>query len=159
MKTSSNWYFEMLHARVGEARMRDWVNKLGFGTPAEGERPSWMDGGRVITPLQQAGFFARFAAGKLPVSPRTQDILRRILVIEERAGVTLRAKTGTARLGSGGALGWLAGTVEHAAGPSYAFATFFRGAQADQPSIMQRRQAITRRLLARFRALPAEWAP
>ena len=160
MKTSSNWYFEQVHDRVGEGRMRAWVDKLQFGTSAEaGERPTWIDGGRVITPLQQAEFFARFAAGKLPVSPRTQEILRRILVVEERAGVTLRAKTGTAALGGGGTLGWLAGTVEHPGGRRFSFATFFRGSKADTSGIIQRRHAITRRLLARWGALPAEMAP
>ena len=124
MKTSSNWYFEEVFRQIGDARMRAWVDKVRFGvTGFRAERPTWIDGGLLITPVQQAQFFARFAAGRLPVTARTQEILRRILVIDERDGVTLRAKTGTAALGTG-TLAWLAGTVEQP-GRSHAFATFF----------------------------------
>jgi beta-lactamase class D len=68
--------------------------------------------------------------------------------------VALRAKTGTAVFDNGGMLAWLAGTVEHA-GRKYAFATFFRGAESNRQAIVERRHAITRRLLAHLGALPA----
>ena len=94
--------------------MRAWVQKLRFGTPGPPVGvPTWMDGGLALSAVEQAEFFARFAGGHAAGEPRTQEILRRILVVEERDGVALRAKTGTATLGTGGTLGWLAGTVEH----------------------------------------------
>jgi beta-lactamase class D len=160
MKLSSNWYFQEVFRRLGEGRMRAFAEKLGFGaatgTPRAGT--TWMDGGLTITPVEQAQFFARFAAGQLPVSARTQDVLRRILVIDERGPITLRGKTGTGWLDGGVTIAWLAGTVEQPT-RRYAFAAFFRGAEADRARLAERRHAITRRLLARFGALPREMAP
>jgi beta-lactamase class D/beta-lactamase regulating signal transducer with metallopeptidase domain len=159
MKTSSNWYFAELHRRVGESRMRDCAQRLQFGAVGNGEGfGSWMDGGVTITARQEADFFARFATGRLPVKAHTQEVLRKILTIDSRGGVTLRAKTGTATYADGRVLGWLVGTVERS-DRSFAFATLFRGRSADVKAIVERRQAITRRLLARFGALPAEMVP
>ncbi len=159
MKASSNWYFAELHRRVGEARMRSAAEQLQFGAVGQGEGfGSWIDGGITISPRQEAEFFARFAGGQLPVQPHTQEVLRRILTLDQRAGVTLRGKTGTAVFDDGRMLAWLVGTVERA-DRSFAFATLFRGSARDQKSIAQRRHAITRRLLAHFGALPAEMAP
>jgi beta-lactamase class D len=159
MRTSSNWYFEELHRRVGDSRVREQAERLEFGSPAAADGfGSWIDGGLTITPVQQAEFFARFAASRLPLKTHTREVLRRILTIEERAGVTLRAKTGTATYGDGRVLGWLVGTVERS-DRTFSFATLFRGTTADRTAIAERRQAITRRLLARFGALPAEMAP
>jgi hypothetical protein len=50
------------------------------------------------------------------------------------------------------------GTVEMP-GKRFAFATVFRGARTDADGIRERRLGITRRLLARYGALPAEMAP
>ena len=159
MKTSSNWYFAELHRRVGESRMRDCAERLQFGAVGKGEGfGSWIDGGVTISAVQEADFFARFAAGRLPLKAHTQEVLRQILTIDARGGVTLRAKTGTATHADGRVLGWLVGTVE-SSDRTFAFATLFRGVASDRANIAERRHAITRRLLARFGGLPSDLAP
>jgi beta-lactamase class D/beta-lactamase regulating signal transducer with metallopeptidase domain len=158
MKLSSNWYFDRLYHAVGAARVDTVARRLRFA-PADAAGPAtWIDGGYVVSALDQVAFLERFAAGELPLAARTQEILRRILVLDERAGVTLRGKTGTAEPAEGGTLAWLVGTVE-APGRRLAYAAVFRGAPADVAGIQRHRHAITRRLLARHGALPAEMAP
>jgi beta-lactamase class D/beta-lactamase regulating signal transducer with metallopeptidase domain len=159
MRLSANWFFERLYQTTGPARVQAMARKLRFAPGRPSTTPTWIDGGFVTSALDQVAFLQRFAAGQLPLAARTQDILRKVLVIEERNGVILRGKTGLADLpDGGGTLGWLVGTVDMP-GKRFAYATVFRGARTDADGIRERRLGITRRLLARYGALPAEMAP
>jgi bla regulator protein BlaR1 len=130
-KVSAVWYFQRLAASVGEKRMREWVKRLNYGNrdTSSGITRFWLEESLTISPDEQVAFLRKLAAGELPFSKRTQDIVRDIMVVERRGDAVLRGKTGT-----GGDLkrdianlGWFVGYVTR--GPkTYVFATRLRSA-------------------------------
>jgi beta-lactamase class D len=67
-----------------------------------------------IDPIQQIDFVDRLRRGVLPVSKRSQDLVRDILPVTKAGDATIRAKSGLlgAELGKP-SLGWLVGWVEN----------------------------------------------
>src|SRR3954471_16878635 len=66
-----------------------------------------------IDPVQQIDFLDRLRRGVLPVSRRSQDLVRDILPVSKAGDATIRAKTGLlgAELGKP-SLGWVVGWTE-----------------------------------------------
>lgn len=107
--------YRALARQVGEAGEREWVHKLGYGNQdisGVADR-FWIDGGLLISPLEQLDFLRRFDEGKLPISERTADLVRDIMTLDVTENYVLRGKTGTtlppeeARL-----LAWFVGWLE-----------------------------------------------
>lgn len=90
--------YQAVARQVGERVEQEWVNKLDYGNhdTSGGVDRFWVWGGLRITPLQQIDFLRRFDAGKLPISERTSDIVKDIMVLDVTESYVLRAKTGTA---------------------------------------------------------------
>jgi beta-lactamase class D len=105
--------YQELARRIGQERMQWWVKALDYGNADIGEALDtfWLEGRLRISALEQVAFLQRLANGGLPLSQRTMDAVRDMLV-EERAGAgVLRAKTGlTARESPN--VGWWVGWVE-----------------------------------------------
>jgi beta-lactamase class D len=122
-KNSVLWYYQECARRVGEARMRDWVSKLDYGNhdTSGGVDRFWLGDGLQISADEQVAFVDRLRRGDLPVSHRSQDIVRDIMVHREEGGVVLRGKTGTAGKNDKAVLGWFVGWVTRD-GRDYVFA-------------------------------------
>jgi beta-lactamase class D len=104
--------FQEIARRVGLENYRTWLAKLDYGNREAGEIVDrfWLDGPLAISAVEQARFLARLAEQALPMSARSQAIVRDIIRIEEKDGRTLFAKTGW-----DGKIGWWAGWVERGA--------------------------------------------
>lgn len=104
--------FQEIARRVGLETYRTWLARLDYGNRETGEIVDrfWLDGPLAISAIEQARFLARLAERRLPMSERSQDIVRDIVRIEETDGRTLFAKTGW-----DGKIGLWAGWVEHGA--------------------------------------------
>jgi len=107
------WYYQEVARRVGLERMRDWVERLGYGNGAIGDEVDtfWLDGPLAITPREQVVFLERLTSGGLPISERTRDVLERVMPSYQAGDATLRAKTGT-YIGDAGCHAWLVGWAE-----------------------------------------------
>lgn len=115
MKFSVVWYYQEIARRIGHARMHQWVDKVGYGNRdiSGGIDRFWLgSGGLKISALQQIEFLRRLAAGSLPFSPRSQQIVRDIAVVERTDAYTLHAKTGWKHVDGETDLGWYVGWVE-----------------------------------------------
>jgi beta-lactamase class D len=66
----------------------------------------------MISANEQVDFLRKFVTGTLPVSQRSLDIVKEILIQESSPAYTLRAKTGSATQRGGLAVGWYVGYVE-----------------------------------------------
>lgn len=88
--------YQEVARRVGLQRMRNWVERLGYGNRTIGKQVDrfWLDGPLVISPVEQARWVSRLPRRKLPLSARAISQAEEILKIEERGGTTLYAKTG-----------------------------------------------------------------
>jgi beta-lactamase class D len=114
LAASAVWFYQEMARRVGEATMKGWLDRLGYGNrrTAGGVDQFWLNGELRITPRQQMEFMRRLCAGDLPFSERTQRIVRDILVLQRSADYVLRGKTGLARREGLSGVGWFVGWVE-----------------------------------------------
>jgi beta-lactamase class D len=117
------WYFQEIARRIGQTRMQHFVDTLRYGNRdiSGGIDRFWLDGGLRISQLQQIDFLRRLYAYQLPVSMRSIDIVKKIMILEKTDSYTLSAKTGLA-LRTDREIGWLVGYLERD-GNVYFFAT------------------------------------
>jgi len=120
---SSVWFYQEVARRVGEDRMREWVERVGYGNMdiGGGIERFWLDGDLRISAEEQIQLLRRLHGGALPFSDRSMEIVRRVMLLEEGDGYVLRGKTGWARH-DGINCGWLVGWLERE-GETHFFAT------------------------------------
>lgn len=119
IKYSVVWYFRELARRVGEERMKEYVKKFEYGNQdisggLSSERmfeAFWLSSSLKISADEQVEFLRKFYDGNLPVSKRSTETVKQILVQEETPEYKLSAKTGGGWNGEK-ALGWYVGYVE-----------------------------------------------
>jgi beta-lactamase class D len=157
MKFSALWFYQEMARRAGAARMQQWIDKVGYGNRdiGGGIDQFWLGGKLRISAVEQVAFLRRLATGTLPFSPRAQETVRRIAIVESAPDYVIHAKTGWARksdIGRTDDLGWYVGWVERG-GRRWFFAL-----NIDMPRGWQdaaQRTAIARAVLVRAGALPA----
>jgi beta-lactamase class D len=110
--------------RIGTARMREYLDKLDYGEMTVDSSTIdlfWLEGESKITPVQQVDFLCRFYFSRLPISQRTETIMKRVMLIEKTDTYTLSGKTGWA-IRNGNNNGWFVGYLE-SSNKVYFFAT------------------------------------
>jgi beta-lactamase class D len=124
--------YQEIARRIGRRRMLAQLERLGYGNRRMGPVVDrfWLDGPLQISAMEQARFVAGLAEGKLPLSQRSQRVVRDILRVEEKDGATLFGKTGWASGPTPPQIGWWVGWVERE-GLVYAFALNIDMASAD----------------------------
>ncbi len=107
--------YQEIARKVGAERMQKYVDLFEYGNCniGGGIDQFWLTGDLRIDPIQQIDFVDRLRRGVLPVSRRSQDLVRDILPVTKAGEATIRAKTGLlgAELGRP-SLGWLVGWAE-----------------------------------------------
>jgi bla regulator protein BlaR1 len=151
MSESVNWYFQKVGSRIGKDDLNKYLKLLNYGNEdISSGIDSWMDpsGSLRITPAQQIEFLDRLVAEKLPVSARSQQIIKRILQVDEGPNGVLFGKTGTE--GSNGKLtaGWFVGFVQ-GKDDNYIFATHI---QAPNGASGRKAREISKAILKQFGA-------
>ncbi len=110
--------YQQVARRIGQDTMRAYLDKLAYGDmkvdSASLDR-FWLVGDSKINPFEQIDFLRRFYQSELPISPRTEDLMRELLVIERSTSHTLSGKTGWA-IRDGNNNGWFVGYVENSSG-------------------------------------------
>jgi beta-lactamase class D len=107
--------YQEIARRIGAERMQKYVGLFEYGNRniGGGIDQFWLTGDLRIDPVQQIDFADRLRRGALPVSKRSQDLVRDILPVTRVGDATIRAKTGLlgAELGKP-SLGWVVGWAE-----------------------------------------------
>lgn len=160
MKYSVVWFYQEVARRIGEARMRTWVDRLAYGNRdiGGGIDRFWLDGALRITPREQVEFLRRLHDRALPVKQENVDRLMRILVLEETGDYVLRGKTGLTVIGER-AIGWLVGFVERGGLDRYVYASLTLAPRERAAELIPLRKAIAKKLLVRAGALPTTALP
>jgi beta-lactamase class D len=140
------WYYRELALKVGERRMKEYVDRLDYGNedvsgPLNG---FWLNSSLKISADEQVEFLKRLYRGELPVSKRSMDTVREIMTLEETPEYKLRGKTGGGPLADDRYLGWFVGYLE-TKDNTYFFATEIEG--PTYLSIRDERVALTKRIL------------
>jgi beta-lactamase class D len=146
-KRSVVWYYRELALKVGEKRMKEYVDKLDYGNEdASGPLNGfWLNSSLKISADEQVEFLRRLYKEELPVSKRSLKILKEIMTLEETPDHKLSGKTGGGSISEGRYLGWFVGFLETKDG-TYIFATEIEG--PTYLSIRDERIAVTKRILA-----------
>ncbi|MEM9487509.1 MAG: class D beta-lactamase [Myxococcota bacterium] len=155
LRNSVVWYYQEVARRIGSQRMTEWLARLDYGNRSidGGIDQFWLRGGMRISPREQVAFVRRLNQGTLPISARTREVMRDIMILEQTADYALRGKTGWGFPRTPDEIGWLVGWVESGERTAY-FATIV----LDPPDglVLTSRQAVTRAILAQLDLLPAD---
>jgi len=113
--------YQEIARRIGEAQMQKYVDLLEYGNRniGGGIDQFWLTGDLRIDPVQQVDFVDRLRRGVLPISKRSQDLVRDILPVTSAGEATIRAKSGL--LGAerdSPSLGWMVGWAEKGSAPT-----------------------------------------
>jgi beta-lactamase class D len=137
-KVSAVPAYQILAREIGEARMKEYIEKIGYGSQdiSSGIDIFWLprpDTTSIkISADEQVALLNKLLDGKLPFSEKNIAILRDIMQAEKTGKGTLYGKTGSGT-GPDGKwnVGWFVGFLEHN-GTTYVFACNITG--GDNPS-------------------------
>jgi beta-lactamase class D len=107
--------YQEIARRIGQERMQKYVDLLEYGNRdiGGGIDQFWLTGNLRIDPVQQVDFLDRLRRGALPVSKRSQDLVRDILPVTKVGESVIRAKSGLLGAERGEpSLGWMVGWAE-----------------------------------------------
>jgi len=112
-RVSAPWVDELIAARVGAARLRDYVARFDYGNREIGGDIArlWRGTTLRISALEQLDFLARLYRGALPVAKRAEAIVKEVLIVEQTGDAVIHAKTALPLRGAPN-VGWSAGWVE-----------------------------------------------
>jgi beta-lactamase class D len=153
IKYSVVWYYRELALRVGEQRMKRYVAAFNYGNKniSGGIDNFWLDGSLKISADEQVEFLKAFYTERLPVSKRSAEIVKDILVMEKGPTYKLSAKTGGGSISEGIYIGWFIGYVESEDNTHF-FATNIEGKSFAE--IRDKRVEMTRQILQALGVLP-----
>jgi beta-lactamase class D len=107
--------YQEIARRIGQERMQKYVDLFEYGNRdiGGGVDQFWLTGNLRIDPVQQVDFVDRLRRGVLPVSKRSQDLVRDILPVTKVGESVIRAKSGLLGAEAGKPqLGWMVGWAE-----------------------------------------------
>ncbi|MER6583796.1 class D beta-lactamase [Nonomuraea sp. NPDC001023] len=144
--------FQVIARRIGLARERQWLHRLGYGNRQTGTVVDrfWLDGPLKISAVEQTRFMERLAALRLPASRANQRAVQDLILMEKKNGYTLYAKSGWQNAPNPGT-GWWTGWVERG-GRVYTFAL---NMDVTGDADAAKRATLARQLLHRLNVLPA----
>ena len=107
--------YQEIARRVGQERMQKYVDLFEYGNRniGGGIDQFWLTGALRIDPVQQIDFVDRLRRGVLPISKRSQDLVRDIVPVTKVGDATIHVKSGLlgAEIGKP-SLGWMVGWAE-----------------------------------------------
>jgi beta-lactamase class D len=107
--------YQEIARRIGQERMQKYVDLFEYGNRdiGGGIDQFWLTGNLRIDPVQQVDFVDRLRRGVLPISKRSQDLVRDILPVTKAGESIIRAKSGLLGAERGQpSLGWMVGWAE-----------------------------------------------
>ena len=112
MRESAIWFYQDMARDIGETRMQQYINKIGYGNGelAGGIDQFWLDSTLKISAQEQVSFMENLVEEELPFQETIQKTVKRMMIQDEQDNYTLHGKTGT-RLSDLG-LGWYIGFIE-----------------------------------------------
>jgi len=106
--------YQELARKIGQKSMNKYLSKLDYGNMKVDSTNIdifWLEGDSRISQFQQIDFLKRFHKSKLPISERTERIMKKMLIIDDNENYSLSGKTGWS-IRNGNNNGWFVGYVE-----------------------------------------------
>jgi len=89
--------YQEVAKKIGEKRMNDFLKKLDYGNmkvDSTNIDNFWLEGESQISQMQQINFLKRLYKSKLPISKRTELIMKNMMIAKEKDQYRLSGKTG-----------------------------------------------------------------
>ena len=114
MKYSCIWVYFGFAEQIGIEKYQDYVNTFDYGNKDLTGPPTrfWLAGSFRISANQQIEFLKKFYNYELPVSKRSVDIVKDIMVLEQTDTYKFSGKTGSGILNDNDDIMWLVGYLE-----------------------------------------------
>lgn len=138
--------YQEIARRIGPERMQKFVDLFDYGNRdiGGGIDQFWLTGNLRIDPIQQIDFVDRLRRGVLPVSARSQELVRGILPVTKVGDATIRAKSGLLGAEQGKpSLGWMVGWAEKGSQQT----VFAMNMDCKTPEHIAARMAVTQQCL------------
>jgi beta-lactamase class D len=138
--------YQEIARRIGETRMRTYVEMLDYGNRdiGGGIDQFWLTGNLRIDPVQQIDFIDRLRRGTLPISKRSQDLVRDILPVTKVGDAIIRAKSGlVGAKGDEPSFGWMVGWAEKGSAQT----VFALNMDCNEPRLVPERMVLTQTCL------------
>lgn len=106
--------YQEIAKKIGNERMNKYLTKLKYydmKVDASNIDMFWLEGDSKINQFQQIDFLKRFYQSKLPISEKTEMIMKRMMLISENEKAKISGKTGLSNT-NGKRNGWFVGYVE-----------------------------------------------
>ena len=106
--------YQEIARKIGPVRMRHYLDTLRYGkivVDSSSIDVFWLEGTSGISQQEQVGFLHRFYEKQLPVSERTYEVMRRMMVIDTLPNGVLSGKSGWV-IRNGTDIGWFVGYYE-----------------------------------------------
>jgi len=106
--------FQEIARKIGHKRMNEYLHKLNYKNmfvDSTNIDLFWLEGKSVINMYEQIDFLNRFYFSLLPISKRTEIIMKQILIIDKNTNYTFSGKTGWA-IKNDNNIGWFVGYLE-----------------------------------------------
>jgi beta-lactamase class D len=106
--------YQEIARKIGVERMKEYLTKLNYGNMVVDSSTIdlfWLEGESTITMNQQLDFLKRYYNSELPISERTHEIMKRLMLIESNDSWSFSGKTGWA-IRNGNNIGWFVGYLE-----------------------------------------------
>jgi len=111
--------FQNLARRIGKDTLKKWIDSLGYGNKDISSDVFWMDNHLTITSDEQLGLVKKLYFDQLPFFPRSQKLVREMMLMEGNSNYQLSYKTGTGTRKDGHAFTWYIGWIEENKNPYF----------------------------------------
>lgn len=138
-KLSSVAYYQEVARRIGKDTMQHWIDTLQYGNKnISGPVDSfWLNNTLKISPDEQLGLVKRLYFEQLPFQKRSQQIVRKVMLMEDNSLYKLSYKTGWGFDEKGDNVGWVVGWIEENRHP-YFFVLLVQSPDKDYPMFKNR---------------------
>ncbi|MFY9307753.1 MAG: class D beta-lactamase [Bacteroidia bacterium] len=106
--------YQEIARKIGIKRMKEYLERFDYGSMVVDSASIdnfWLQGNSRISQLQQIDFLQRLYNSQLPISERTEKIIKHIMLSEETPVYKISGKTGWA-VREGNNIGWWVGYLE-----------------------------------------------
>lgn len=106
--------YQDIARKVGVNRMKEYLKKLDYKNMVVDSASLdlfWLEGDSRITAMEQINFLSRLYHSKLPIAPRTEKIIKDMILVDKKPTYQLSGKTGWS-IRNGNNLGWFVGYIE-----------------------------------------------
>jgi len=106
--------YQKVAQSIGPERMNRYLEKLQYGNmqvDSSNVDRFWLEGNSIISQQEQIDFLRRFYSTQLPISERTTQLMKKLMVINSSDEYQLSGKTGWAIRESNN-IGWFVGYLE-----------------------------------------------